>query len=139
MIKYCDVCGSKVEIDDYNNGRCKNCGWNNVAPDVSEVANYPNMLSLSDAKIAYKNGKRLLPSFGGFLEILSRGFEMVIWYKTKKYGAMLNNKMFDFYLWNSNKNFQEYNTIDEFAEKANINGVPLRDLWKDIVKIEYDC
>ncbi len=138
--KPCDVCGNEIKIDQYGNGECKVCGWFNVESKFSEKANYPNMLSLANARESYRQGKKLLPTFEDFLDIVSRGFEMALWYKRRKYGAMLfSEKSFDFYLWNSEENFQEYQTIEEFGEKANIDGKLLKDIWQNIKRIEYDC
>ena len=52
---------------------------------------------------------------------------------------MKYHKVYDFYLWDSEENFQEYQTIEEFGEKANIGGTLLKDLWDKIKRIEYDC
>lgn len=139
MIKKCDVCGADIKIDEYGNGHCKKCGWHNVREEEAEKANYPNFLPIVDARKAYMQGKKLLPTYDFFLDILSRGFEMALWYKNKKYGAMRDGDMFDFYLWNSWENFQEYTTIEEFSENANINGKLLKEIWQDISRIEYDC
>ena len=139
MTKACDVCGKSIKIDRFGNGKCKNCGWVNDRPEFTKKANYPNFLSLEDARKAYRDGKMLLPTFEIFLDILSRGFEMALWYNGKKYGAMKDYDVYDFYLWDNEEGFQEYNSIKEFAEKANIGGVLLKDLWGEIKKIEYDC
>ncbi len=138
-IKPCDVCGKEIKIDQFGNGYCKVCGWYNDDPQWTEKPNYPNMLSLSDAREAYRQGKKLLPTFDIFLDILSRGFEMKLWYKGKKYGAMKYHEVYDFYLWNSEENFQEYNSIEDFGKMANIDGVLLKDIWREIKQIEYDC
>ncbi len=139
MVKVCDICGNEIEIDKLGSGRCKRCGWHNVDPEFAEEANYPNMVSLNEAKKLFSQGKKLLPTLEGFLDILSRGFEMALWYRGKKYGAMKNRDVYNFYLWNSEENFQEYPTIEEFGEKANITGVLLKNIWDKIKRIEYDC
>ena len=64
---------------------------------------------------------------------------MALWYNGNKYGAMKDYDVYDFYLWDNEEGFQEYGSIEEFGEKANIGGVLLKDLWKEIKKIEYDC
>ena len=135
----CDVCGNEVIIDRFGNGKCKNCGWHNEDSKFTVCANYPNMVSLEEAKELYRQGKKLLPTFAGFLDIVSRGFEMVLWYRGKKYGAMKYRGKYDFYLWDSEENFQEYTTIEELGEKANIDGELLKDIWDKIKRIEYDC
>lgn len=139
MIIKCDVCGSEVKIDRLGNGKCKNCGWHNEDSKFTVCANYPNMVSLEEAKELYRQGKKLLPTFAGFLDIVSRGFEMALWYRGKKYGAMKYQNKYDFYLWGSEENFQEYTTIEELREKANIDGELLKDIWNRIKRIEYDC
>ncbi len=80
-----------------------------------------------------------MPTFAGFLDIVSRGFEMALWYRGKKYGAMKYQNKYDFYLWDSEENFQEYTTIEELREKANIDGELLKDIWDKIKRIEYYC
>ena len=49
-----------------------------------------------------------------------------------------NGDVYDFYLWDNEEGFQEYGSIEEFSEKANIGGTLLKDLWGEIKKIEYD-
>ena len=52
-IKQCDVCGKDIKIDNYENGKCKNCGWidsENSFNHPSEVK-YPNITSLNNEKI----------------------------------------------------------------------------------------
>ncbi len=88
-IKLCDVCGNEIKIDQFGNGECKNCGWHNDNPDYTEKANYPNFLSIADAKIAYSQGKKLYHTFELFLDIMKRGFEMSFRYKNKKYGVTI--------------------------------------------------
>lgn len=139
MTKSCDVCGKPIQIDKFGNGKCKNCGWVNDRPEFTKEANYPNFLPLEDARKAYSEGRKLLPTFEIFLDILSRGFEMALWYNGNKYGAMKDYDVYDFYLWDNEEGFQEYGSIEEFGEKANIGGVLLKDLWEEIKKIEYDC
>ncbi len=52
---------------------------------------------------------------------------------------MRRKGVYDFYLWNSEENFQEYSSTDEFFSNANINGKLLKDIRNDIKHIEYDC
>ena len=96
LTKPCDVCGKPIKIDQFGNGKCKNCGWVNDKPEFTKKANYPNFLSLKDARKAYHEGEKLLPTFEIFLDILSRGFEMVLWYNGNKYGAMKDYDVYDF-------------------------------------------
>lgn len=139
FVESCDVCGKEVKVDQLGNGRCGNCGWHNNKREFTEEANYPNMVSLKETKELYRQGKKLLPSFEGFLDILTHGFEMALWYGGKKYGAMKDGDAYDFYWWDHEEGFQEYETIEEFGEKANIGGDILKDIWNRIKRIEYDC
>ena len=66
----CPVCGKVAMIDKYGNGECKNCLWNldRTCETNPDSVQYPNMLSLNKAKLLYKQGKPLKPSFEDFIQ-----------------------------------------------------------------------
>ena len=135
----CEVCESKIKESKDGDDKCGKCGWCPVDSELTEEVNYPNLVSLKEAKELFQQGKNIFPTFHGFLDILSRGFEMALWYCGKKYGVMKHEEKFKFYLCDGKENSQEYTTMKEFGEKANIDGDLLKDIWDKIERIEYDC
>ena len=138
-IKNCDICGENTKIDNYGNGKCKNCGWNNDENAVTfpNSINPPNFTSLNEAKNNYKNKLKYKPTFDRIVDLVDRGFDIIIKYKKSLYQL---SKHDDFTIWEvDTNNYKSYKSFDEFKSKANINDIPLKDLWKNIKFIKYDC
>ena len=137
--KKCDVCGKDIKVDEFRNGKCKNCGWNNdenalIYPDA---INPPNFMSLNEAIYNYKKNIKYKPTFDRIVELLERGLDVMFKYKGNKYQLSRHN---DYTIWEyDTKNYISYPTIEQFKEKAEISGVPLKDLWEKVNFIKYDC
>jgi len=139
-IKNCDVCGSRVLIDDYGCGECKNCGWEQDGSNLEEYGvGYPNLVSLSKAKELYKKQQNFLPSFKDFIMNLKFYGEMEFYYCRMKYIVIryTDNDEVEFYKEIDNKNKQIYKTIDEFEQQATIEGKLLRDIWNEIKFVDW--
>ena len=137
QIKQCDVCGKNIKIDNYGNGKCKNCGWvdsENSLKFPNEVK-YPNITSFNNAKILNAKNQKLKPTYEEFLAIVRNNLEPSFKYKNKKYGSTQFDGI-EFYEYNTEDGYQSYPSIEEFDKKVNINGVRLRDLWEDISHFE---
>lgn len=135
-IKKCDVCGEIVEIDQFGNGDCKNCGWNQ---DASRLKNpntimYPNLISLNKAKERYLNKQPLIPDFNDFIEALFMYSEMMFQYNNTDYMVYLQN---DNIIMNSMHNTEKFKNKEDFVNNANIDGILLKELWKDVKNANY--
>lgn len=52
----CPVCGENVDMFDI----CDNCSWQNSGPNEKESDLCgPNKMTLKEAKLAYRNGKKI--------------------------------------------------------------------------------
>ena len=135
-IKNCDVCGKIVSIDQFGFGDCENCGW---CQDKSRLKNpntimYPNLVSLNKAKRLYKNGEPLIPDFDDFIEALFMYSEMMFQYNNIEYVVYLqqNNIVLNY----QNK-VEKYKNKEDFKNNAKINGVLLKEIWKDVKNANY--
>lgn len=133
----CDVCKNYILIDEFGHGDCENCGWaqDPALVKMSDIVMYPNRISLNKAKTLYKQGKKLEPDLDDFLDGLFMYSEMVFTFNNIEYEVFLK----------TNKNIilcsesmqQEYITREDFRKKANINGLLLKNIWKDVIKADY--
>ncbi len=139
-IKQCDVCGKDVKIDNYGNGKCKNCGWIDSEKSLNNPneVKYPNITSLNNAKDLIAKKQKLKPTYEEFLTIVKENLEPSFKYKNKKYGSTQFDG-FEFYEYNTEIGYQSYPTIEEFDKNVNINGVRLKNLWKYISHFEISC
>lgn len=138
-IKKCDVCGNEIKVDNWGNGHCHKCGWSNDENALSypNSINPPNFVSLNETKFNYQNKIIYKPTFDRVIELVDRGLDIVIKYKKCSYQL---SKHEDYTLWEiDTKNYQSYNSIKELKDNAKINNILLKDLWKDIKYIKYDC
>ena len=131
IVKKCDICGQVVITDMYGNGTCEHCGWeqDESATENPDKVIYPNLVSFNRGKKLIKENKKLTPSFEEFIEGLYCYKEMQFYYKNKLYGVLWLQDSIDFYEYNIIESLGLYKTIEEFAAKANINGVLLKDIW----------
>lgn len=139
VTKMCDVCNLPIKVNKYGVGSCKNCGWNNDdnATKYPNAINPPNFVSLNEAKINYKNKIIYKPTFERIIELIDRGLDIIIKYKKNLYQL---SKHDDFTIWKiDTKIYQSYKNLEEFKNKVNIDNIPLKELWKNIKFIKYDC
>ena len=136
-LKACDVCGKIVAVDQFGNGECENCGWaqNSTLIKNPDIVMYPNRTSLNKAKILYKQGKKLEPDLDDFLDGLFMYSEMVFTYNNIEYEVFLRANR-NIVLCSSSMQ-QEYTTREDFKNKANINGVLLKDIWQNVINADY--
>jgi len=142
-IKKCDVCSNKVPVDQFGQGQCQQCGWEQCELGMHSVHKviYPNLVPFSKAITYFKAGKKIKPDFEDFLGMLSYYLHNEFSFNNKKYGVLLGHNepktAVEFYEWNVEDGYQLYQTIEEFADKAHINGVLLKDLWDDVIDANY--
>ena len=131
----CPVCSHSVMIDEIGNGNnCPRCGWvqnigNLEFPDRVEC---PNLISLNKARKLYKEGKPFTPDFEDFIGGYNFYGEMEFTYNGITYGLMgIENEGVEF--WGINTDiYQMFKNIEEFAEKAKVDGKPIKDIWNEV-------
>lgn len=131
----CAVCGHSIMVDEVGNGdNCINCGWvqnigNLEFPDRVEC---PNLVSLNKARKLYKEGKPFTPDFDDFINGYNFYGEMEFTYNGITYGVMgVENVGVEFWGMNTDK-YEIFKDIDEFKQKAQIDGKLLKDVWHNI-------
>lgn len=139
----CAVCGSEVMIDQWGNGHCDNCDWdqNLAAIDFPNEVIAPNKTSLINAIERFKREENIgNPNFYDFIGMLNFYGEVEFTYKNIRYGVfrvnIKNQKKIEFFVIDGEV-LQVFDNDIEFAEKANINKVLLKDLWNDVRNANY--
>lgn len=75
-------------------------------------------------------------NFDEFIRVFQLYGELEFVYSETKYAVIRNKKYYMFEHENSAKS-QEYESLDEFKEKANIDGLLLKEIWKDIIDLSF--
>ncbi len=143
----CSICGHVAMQDQYGNGECKNCGWkfskDEELLEKKVGISYPMLVTPTTAREQYKQSKSFKATFEEFLNGLFFYSEMLFEYDNEIYEVFLkankNSKSNDdCYIVFCSKNFQqEYTTRKKFENKANINGVLLKDMCDKIEKPSF--
>lgn len=136
--KKCSVCGNIVLIDNYGNGRCKNCNWlqDYEAIKYPNAINPPNFTSLNNAKELWKNHIKFYPSLNDILKLVARGFDISFVYKNKRYQL---DKHDTFTCWEVNtNNYMEFKNIEDLLNNLKIDGDFLKDCWGKVHQLRYE-
>lgn len=132
-MKKCNVCARDIPASART---CKYCGWVQHAQPVDPDKQYwdYNFVTLTKARQLYAAGKPIQPDFGDFLKCMQVYSELEFYCHDKHYGVLhLSDGTWHFYEWDiSDKGYQIYKSIEEFAEKANIDNVLLKVLWDSV-------
>lgn len=134
----CAVCYQDILVDKYGNGeRCSRCGWEqcNISLDIPDKPRGNNCVSLDKARMLFSEGRSLLPSFEDFIEMHKYYGEVEFRYKGKMYGVTGRNVAF--YEANNPQSTQHYDSIEDFAIKAHIDGVLVKDIWESVEDVGY--
>lgn len=75
-------------------------------------------------------------TYDEFIYLIKNGYEMQFYYGKRKFGSTQFGG-YEFYEWNKEEGYQCYQTIDEFAQKINIDGNLVRELWSKIKKNDF--
>lgn len=137
--KKCDVCNKDIFVDEWGNGRCKNCSWEQNADCLNypNVTNPPNFVSLNRAKVLFKNNKPLLPTYKEMLHLVERGFDISFIYKKQKYQLDLHQT---YTLWKvGTQEYIEYKDFHDLSRNLSINKILLKDIWQDVKSLKYEC
>lgn len=130
----CSICGKIAMQDQYGNGECKNCGWK-FSKDEEEFEkklgiSYPMLVTPTTAREQFKNGLPFKATFTEFINGLYFYSEMLFKYNNIMYEVFLKKDYTIVFC--SSEMQQEYKNRQDFENKANINGVLLKDLWVDV-------
>lgn len=134
----CSVCGKAALQDEWGNGECRSCGWKfSKDEDVLEKnsgISYPMLVPVSRAREQYKAKMPFKATFEDFINGLKFYSEMLFEYNNEIYEVFFKGDKVCF----CNERCQQiYSTVDEFYKKANIDGVPLKDMWDKVKKPSF--
>ena len=135
----CPICGDVALSDQYGNGECKNCGWK-FSKDQEKFEKqfgitYPMLVSSQTAKMQYKKGLPFVATFEEFVRGLYYYSEMLFVHNETTYEVFLT-KQFKI-VFCSKEMQQEFESKEEFEQKANINGRLLKDVWNEVTFAGY--
>jgi hypothetical protein len=137
----CDVCGFLIWLDEYGNGDdCPNCGWRQTeeSADHPDRAGIRNIPSLNSAKKQYREGKSaILANFQDFVRAWESYGELEFTYKKTVYGVCAHRGTIILFESKSSKEVGVFKDTNEFKEKANIDGVLLKDLWHNVTNTDF--
>jgi hypothetical protein len=134
----CEICGRISMIDQHGNGRCKYCEWAND-DDAREFPNdvrYPNMVTFERARQLVKENKPLKPTLEEFIQAYNFYGEMEFYYMGRRYGIITFDEI-KFYEWNVKGTVQSFKIIEDFVDKAQIDGKLVKDVWDDVKNAFY--
>lgn len=134
--KKCQVCERDIpESANY----CECCGWVQHARPLDPDTQYwdHNFVTLNKARRLYAMGKPIQPDFADFLKCMQVYAELEFYCRGKHYGLLhTSDDSWHFYEWNvMDIGYQIYGAVEEFAQKANIEGVLLKDIWNEVYDV----
>lgn len=145
----CSICGNIAMQDEWGNGDCTHCGWK-FSPDEEDFEqkmgiSYPMLVSPSTAREQYKKGQPFKATFEEFIKGLKFYSEMTFVFNNKDFGVFFygdKSKEFqdgkvEFFQNKVPASLQTYNSLNNFINQANINGVLLKDMWDKIEKPSF--
>jgi hypothetical protein len=136
----CDVCGQSIWLDEYGNGdECSNCTWrqSEEAQDHPDRAGVNNIPSLNSARKLYKQGNPLIADFDDFMQAFKSYGELEFTYRKIVYGVYAPKGTIILFESESGKEIGFFKDTDEFRNRANIDGVLLKDLWGKVENTDF--
>ena len=138
----CDVCENDILIDEYGNGdKCPICGWRQSEESFyhKDVAGIRNIPCLNNAVKQYKEGKSaILANFSDFVMAYKNYGEVEFTLNNTRYGVYFDDKYKKVAMENLRDNvIQYFESIEDFADNAKINGVNLKFLWKFVTDTDF--
>ena len=134
----CTVCGKIAFFDEFGNGTCPYCGWEMERDEErmgrEQGISYPMLVPVWRAREQYKQGKPFKATFEDFINGLNFYAEMSFRHRGVLYGVMFTQGKICI---GHNAVYQLYDTVEEFTEKANIDGRLLKDIWDEIEDPSY--
>lgn len=138
-MKICKVCKSPLADD--KNDKCNVCGFYNTKKAISSPRDviYPNIACLNSAKSTFAKNKKITTSFEDLLKIVDGNLEPTFFYAHKKYGITNFDDGYQICEYETGNQYQNYKTIQEFAQNSKVDGKLLKDVWQQITKFELGC
>lgn len=134
QIVKCSICGHSAIQDQYGNGECGNCGWkfSDGEEEFEKMLgiSYPMLVSPTTARKEYEKSLPFKATFDEFVKGLFFYSEMLFIHDNITYEVFLKSE--NGIVFCSENMQQEYETKQDFINKANINGVLLSELWDDV-------
>ena len=143
VIKACDVCSNACLVDQFGNGPCLNCGWEQggyiKGKKASKTEGYPNLVPLHKAKKLYQQAKPFIPDWEDFVNDLNFYGEMQFEYNGDLYIALryTDDKSVELYKEQCLENKEIYKNIADFKTNAQIDGKHLKLIWKDVKNADW--
>lgn len=91
-------------------------------------------MNLDNENIVDKISNKQNIAYEEFISLIKYGYEMQFYYGKRKFGSTQFGG-YEFYEWDKEEGYQCYKTIDEFAQKINIDGNLVKELWNKIKKL----
>lgn len=136
----CPVCGNIIKIDGYGNGDvCPKCSWdyNEMNEEFPDRVICPNLIPLNKAKKLYKENKPFIPDFEDFISGFNFYGEMEFTYKGVIYGLVgIAKEGVEFYSTNTGE-YKVFKDIEEFKQKAQIDGKLVKDIWNKVTNTNW--
>lgn len=138
----CDVCKNYILIDGFGNGEnCPICGWKQSEESFyhKDVAGIRNIPCLNNAIKQYKEGKSaILANFSDFVMAYKNYGEVEFTYNNTRYGVYFDDKHKKVAMESLKDNVTQYfESIEDFADNAMINGVNLKSLWQFVTDTDF--
>ncbi len=134
-MRLCEVCEQTFSTEQR---ACPHCGWVNgnagIRYDPDEIYFENNFVTRNKARALYRAGKPIQPDFDDFLQCMKVYGELEFYLHGKRYGVLQYGKIY-FYQWDVEESEQTFSTIEAFGANANVDGIPLRDLWQDVTDV----
>ena len=135
--KKCDICSEYVMVDQWGQSweHCGRCGWMQSEQHFEnpDYIGRPNLVSFAKAKTLFEKGSPIKPTLDEYIEAYKTWGEMELWHKGKVYVLSCPDEKVLF--GESDKEVgQSYSNIEEFRERAHIDGRLLRNIWDEIEK-----
>ena len=134
----CSICKEPCLQDQFGDGECNHCGWKFSADEEKFEKmmgiSYPMLVPPSRAREQYKQGKPFKASFEDFINGLKFYSEMLFEFNGDVFEVFFKQDKVYF----CTEKFQQiYADVEEFKNKANIDGVLLKDMWDKIEKPSF--
>lgn len=142
-IVLCEICGYPVLHNEYGFYQdCPQCGWrrgaDNRALEQQWGVSYPMLVPLSHAKKQYQNGIPFKADFDEFIRGLLFYSEVLFDHQGTTYEVFLKgDERSNMIVFCCVEFQQEYDSEQDFREKANIGGNLLKDIWDEVQKPRY--
>jgi len=143
IMKKCDICRRQILINEHRFGSCDYCGWSNseaALENPNEVL-LSNFVSFNRARTLHTEGKPIIPNFEEFMEVLYQYGEMQFDYLGRTFGVIRGDvetgRNIDLFDVNKSDSYVKFFDYDDFRQNAKIDDKPLRDIWNEVIGVNF--